>query len=96
MAEFRSKVKIFEDIESDINDESYLSFRTKKLRSMKNKLYTHTPTSDNPRFQQRVEKVEAALESEIIKRKDKCLLIIRIFSAVVAFVIGAINFLHPS
>ena len=92
MAEFRSEVKIFVDIESDIKDESYLSFRTKKLRSMKNKLYTHTPTSDNPRFQQRVERVEAALESEIIKRKDKCLLIISIFSAVVAVVIGAINF----
>ena len=96
MKKIHSEIAIFENIESQIKDKSFLSFATKKLKSMKHKLYTATSTSRTPQFQRRWERVEAALEAEITRRKEKCRFRIAIFSAVIAFATAIITFLSTS
>ena len=59
------KVENFERIEAIVNDGSIHKKSVTELRGLRQSLLSDTPLSDNPRFEQRWQRVHAALSSRL-------------------------------
>jgi len=65
MTSHKQSVSVFETIEQNVISGSIASMSLKELRDMKRQLLAETPTSENPKFQQRWERAHIAVSSRI-------------------------------
>lgn len=64
------KVANFERIEGLVLEGKLAALSSKEIRSHRDSLLRYPPLSENPKFQQRLERVEAALSAQISEKRS--------------------------